>query len=246
MKECGKCKTEKSFSEFTKNKSKKDGLQIHCSICRNKVKKDWVLKNKEHVYNYRKEYGKNNPEKMKLYSKRQLNCEIAKQKKKEYRLNNIDKVKKQEKISKIKNKDKIRKTSEAYRIKNKEKINKKVNENRRNRKKVDPLFKLSSTIRVAINTSLKRNGYSKKARAFKILGCEFEDFKFYIESKFEPWMTWDNHGLYNGELNYGWDLDHIMPIVSAKTEDEMIKLNHYTNFQPLCGYINRNIKRDNY
>lgn len=57
-------------------------------------------------------------------------------------------------------------------------------------------------------------------------------------------MTWDNHGLYNGELNFGWDIDHIIPISSAKTEDEVINLNHYTNLQPLCGKINRDIKKD--
>jgi hypothetical protein len=67
----------------------------------------------------------------------------------------------------------------------------------------------------------------------------------YIESKFESWMNWDNRGKFNGELNYGWDLDHIVPISSAVTEEDIIKLNHYTNFQPLCSYINRVIKKNN-
>jgi len=30
---------------------------------------------------------------------------------------------------------------------------------------------------------------------------------------------------------------------TAKTEDEIYKLNHHTNFQPLCSVINRNIKK---
>ena len=34
-------------------------------------------------------------------------------------------------------------------------------------------------------------------------------------------MNWENYGLYNGELNYGWDIDHIIPISSAKTEEEV-------------------------
>ena len=46
------------------------------------------------------------------------------------------------------------------------------------------------------------------------------------------------------KLKYGWDLDHIIPVSSAKSEDEIIKLNHYTNFQPLDSYINRKIKRN--
>ena len=58
-------------------------------------------------------------------------------------------------------------------------------------------------------------------------------------------MSWENHGLYDGNYNYGWDIDHIIPLASAITEDETIKLCHYTNLQPLCSRINRNEKRDN-
>ena len=57
-------------------------------------------------------------------------------------------------------------------------------------------------------------------------------------------MSWENQGLYNGTLYYGWDLDHIIPISSAVTEADIIRLNHYTNFQPLCGFNNRYIKKD--
>ena len=46
------------------------------------------------------------------------------------------------------------------------------------------------------------------------------------------------------EVNKTWDIDHITPISSAETEDDVIKLNHFTNFQPLCSYTNRVIKRD--
>jgi len=56
-------------------------------------------------------------------------------------------------------------------------------------------------------------------------------------------MTWENYGKYNGDLNHGWDIDHIIPVCSAKTTEEVIELNHYTNLQPLCGYTNRYIKR---
>ena len=59
-------------------------------------------------------------------------------------------------------------------------------------------------------------------------------------------MSWVNKGLYNGQPNFGWDIDHIVPISKADSEIELIKLNHYTNLQPLCSYINRDIKRDNF
>jgi len=48
---------------------------------------------------------------------------------------------------------------------------------------------------------------------------------------------------YNGSPNFGWDIDHITPVSSAKTEEDIIKLNHFTNLKPLCSYINRDIKK---
>ena len=72
-----------------------------------------------------------------------------------------------------------------------------------------------------------------------------QEFKLYLESKFEDWMTWENRGMYNGEFNYGWDIDHIIPVSSAKTEEEILLLNYYTNLQPLCSKVNRDIKKNN-
>ena len=39
-------------------------------------------------------------------------------------------------------------------------------------------------------------------------------------------------------------MDHIIPISIAETEEDIIRLNHYTNLQPLCSKVNRDIKRD--
>lgn len=113
------------------------------------------------------------------------------------------------------------------------------------RMKTDPIFKLSFTIRSNIHNGLNKFVKENKCkRTYEILGCTFEDLKYYLEDKFEPWMTWDNHGLYNGELNYGWDIDHIIPISSSKNIDGIYKLNHFSNLQPLCSKVNRDIKRN--
>lgn len=241
MKKCGKCKLEKNIADFSKDKTKKDGLQVCCKLCKSEMKKNWVLKNKDYIFEYHKNYILNNPEKSLKYRKNQSKSEANKK----YRIKNKEKIKEQTRLSKLKNKEKIKKTSTAYRIKNKEKIAAKRRKTINLRKSTNSLYKLTSTIRTAISNSLKRNGYSKKTRTFNILGCTFEEFKIHIELQFESWMTWEIHGLYNGELNYGWDLDHIIPLSSATTEEEVIKLNHYTNFQPLCSKVNRDLKRDN-
>jgi hypothetical protein len=145
------------------------------------------------------------------------------------------------KLYRILNSEKKKEYSSNYSKNNREKINERVKKNYYN----NPKNKLSINIRCLIYSILKRKNYIKSKKTEIILGCSFEEFKIYIESLWEPWMNWGNHGLYNGTLNYGWDLDHIIPLSSAKSEEEIYKLNYYTNFQPLCSYINRVIKRSN-
>lgn len=163
------------------------------------------------------------------------------------------------------NKEKIIKQTTKYREKNKERdaerihlygvryknenraaINKRYNEYTIKRRKEDILFRLQDNISSSFRKQFKNNGYSKKTRTYKIIGCTFEELKIHLESKFENWMNWDNYGLYNGELNYGWDIDHVIPVNSAVKEDDLIRLNHYTNLQPLCSYNNRYIKKGEY
>lgn len=115
------------------------------------------------------------------------------------------------------------------------------------RKIKDPIYKLKITIKRLISHSLTKNGHIKSDTTVSILGCSILDFHRYIESKFESWMNWQNHGNWNGqptEINTAWDIDHIIPISSASSEEDVIRLNHYTNFQPLCSFTNRHIKRN--
>ena len=230
MKSCSKCKLEKELTLFYKCSSSKDGYRSNCITCC----KQWKIDNKEKEFEYRlknkdkrKEYDKN-----RIYDKEKsvqyylLNKESIISKSKEYYENN-----KESKLEYQKNYNKI----------NKDKRNTYLSERRQN----DPLFRLITNVRNLIYNSFYYNGYSKNSKTEELLGCSFEELKEYLESKFEPWMNWDNRGLYSGEFNYGWDIDHVIPLSSVNKEDEIIKLNHYTNLQPLCSKINRDIKKDN-
>ena len=144
------------------------------------------------------------------------------------------------------NKEKAKNANKKYYQENKEKLND-LHKKYINKKLLsDSFFKLKHNIRTAIINSFRYRTFNKKNKTLKILGCSFEDFKLHLESKFEPWMSWSNYGLYNGEKNFGWDIDHIIPLSIANTEEEVIKLNHYTNLQPLCSYINRVVKKNNH
>lgn len=138
---------------------------------------------------------------------------------------------------------KLKEINRIYVLNNKESIRDQKREYMRSKRK-DPMFKFKDNIRTLISNSLRNKGFKKNIRSVNILGCSIEDFKLYIESKFEPWMNWKNKGLYNNEFNFGWDIDHIIPLSSAISEEDLINLNHYTNFQPLCSKINRDIKKD--
>lgn len=219
--------------------------------------KKYYKENKEKISErkkeYNKEYREKNKEKISEYRK------SIKEKQKDYfnsyYTENSEKFKLRSKKQREENRELLLEYGKLYYKENKERWNNYKNENieriRLNRRtshsikiKNDPLYKLKHNIRGLIHQSILKNGYSKKSKTLVILGCSFEEFKQHLESYFEPWMNWGNHGLYNGDFNYGWDIDHIVPSSSALTEDDVYKLNHYTNLKPLCSKINRDIKKD--
>jgi predicted nucleic acid-binding Zn ribbon protein/glutaredoxin len=93
--------------------------------------------------------------------------------------------------------------------------------------RTNPVVKLSSLVRVYINSAMK--GKPKSHRTKDILGMEWGEFRKYIESMFEPWMNWDNHGHGRGK----WALQHIIPKTYAETEDDVYRLNYHKNLMPM-------------
>ena len=221
-KKCNICNTIKLIDYFYKN-------QTRCKDCT----KQYALDNKTRIKEYKKSYREKNRELLNIQDNNYYydNKDIIREKQKEYYDNN---------------KEEIREIQKKYREKNKEFLSSKNPEYSKNyysKNKNNSDFILKKAIRSSISKSFRNKGYTKRSKTYEILGCSFEEFKLYIESKFEPWMTWENRGLYNTEINYGWDIDHIIPLDSAESEEEIIRLNHYTNLQPLCSYTNRNIKK---
>lgn len=255
MVKCDLCNKEKDFNEFSENKNNYNGYNFSCKKCIKTINnKKWADRNKEKVSEYNKKWRNDNKEIVKENNKNRDKNELNKISK-EWRLNNKEKVKENNKNWNINNKEKVKENNKKWITNNKEKFkvlkkswnlnNKdKRNEYEKNRKNNDSLYKLTTGIRTLIANSIKKKGYIKESKTYEILGCSYEEFKIYLESKFENWMSWDNRGMYNGELMYGWDIDHVIPISLAKTEEELLKLNHYSNLQPLCSKINRDVKRN--
>jgi hypothetical protein len=193
-----------------------------------------------------------NPERYKEYSVKHEQTKkrkeyMSSEKKKEYYkkryLKKQEEIREKQKEYYLKNKEIINGINKEYYKNNKKKLIEHAIKYRKNRESFDVLYKLTNRLRSLIGNSLRKNGYTKKTKTYQILGCTFEDFKQHLESQFEPWMSWENYGKYNGEFSYGWDIDHVIPQSSSKTEDELLKLNHHSNLKPLCSKINRDIKR---
>ena len=121
--------------------------------------------------------------------------------------------------------------SKIYFIKNKSKIN----QYHKNRRKKDNIYSLSQRTRSMISDSLRKEGYTKKSKTYEILGCSFEFLKKHLEIQFKDGMSWENRS--------DWHIDHIVPLSSAKSEAEIIFLNHYSNLQPL--WAKDNIQKSN-
>jgi hypothetical protein len=149
---------------------------------------------------------------------------------KEYYKKNKEKKDLAAKKSTLKNKEKYKKVKDAYYQENKKEIIKRKNRRVSERMKIDLVFLVKTKVRWSIKTVFSRTGYTKKSRTQDILGISFDEFKIYIETQFLEGMSWDNHGK--------WHLDHKTPISWATTEEEVYKLNYYTNFQPLWACDN--------
>jgi hypothetical protein len=100
------------------------------------------------------------------------------------------------------------------------------------RKRVeDPLYRFKSNMRRMVRGCLKKGGYTKRSRTFEIIGCDFDSLRYHIERQFLDGMSWD----LVGERIH---IDHIVPLASAKSEDDTIRLCHYTNLRPLWAEDN--------
>lgn len=188
------------------------------------------------------DFGKNKNKKdgLNIWCKKCVNGNYNKEKHKEYREKNKEKNIKWRKDNVLKKKE----YDLLYSQINKDYKNQYGLKYRKQKYKNNNLYKLKCLIYSLIYHSLKTKNLKKSKKTIEILGCSINEFKLYLENKFEPWMNWVNQGKYNGELNFGWDIDHIIPISYGQTKKQIIKLNHYTNLQPLCSKINRDIKKN--
>lgn len=185
-----------------------------CKQCERDYAKKYRNSNHDIVKERTKKWRDNNKEKIREYDKKRKRKYIITEERKTYSKNYMKKWRQE-------NKDHIKKYKKEDYHRNK---NKKI-------------YKLKLQIRNLIFSSFKKRGLKKSSKTENILGCSLDYFIEYLLKTFE-----NNYG-------YEWDkkesvhIDHIIPLATAENEDEVIKLNHYTNLQLLKA--EDNLKKSN-
>lgn len=193
----------------------------HCTICKKERKLSEFAKHKltkdglHHDCRFcAAEYRRRNREKRSAYDK-QFHKDRP-EVRKAWVEKNIDRVRELK-----------REGQKRYWKKHKEKIQQKHKEKLQN----DPKYKLKRRFYHFIKDSFRRQGFPKKGENKEIIGCDYEFFIQYIESQFKDGMNWENI-----------EIDHIYPLNRAKDSEEVKRLCHYTNLQPMFGPDNSSKK----
>jgi hypothetical protein len=100
----------------------------------------------------------------------------------------------------------------------------------KNKRASDPLFKMAFNLRSRIRKAFISKSWRKNCGSEILIGCDWSSAHHHLENQFSENMSWDNYGK--------WHIDHVIPLSFAKTEEELIKLCHYSNLQPLWAKDN--------
>jgi hypothetical protein len=111
---------------------------------------------------------------------------------------------------------------------------KKANTERvRQKKIINPGFRVRCNMRKRLGEILKAFGKTKNSSVLDMIGCSQDQLREHLEKQFLKWMTWENYGK-------RWQVDHILPCASFDHTDpnQVRQCWHFTNLRPLCSKKN--------
>lgn len=225
---CSYCKEEKNIEEFRYTQGKYRGECKKCEAYKHKLycqtHKDVIkrIAHKTYANNIEKYHERaiQDREKRKLYNKeyRETHKEYYKEHAKNYYIEHRKQIDEKDKIWRNKNKDKVRAMQQRdY-------------EKRRN----NPISRLKGTLRNMVKDAFKKRGFTKSKKLEEICCCSIDFLIEHLITTYEQ----------NYSVKWNWDyvkdvhVDHIIPLVTAHTEEEVIKLCHYKNLQLLKSQDN--------
>jgi hypothetical protein len=145
-----------------------------------------------------------------------------------------------------KNKDRL----QAYRLTRRQQDRENLSIYSKRKRKEDPVFRLRQYMSNNICQILIKNNSSKRGKScLEFLGYSVKELKEYLESQFEPWMNWNNHGKYrldlwddNDSSTWTWQMDHIIPQsklpYDSMAHPNFVKCWSLNNLRPLSAKLN--------
>ena len=144
---------------------------------------------------------------------------------KEYRERNKARLLEGKKRYREQNKDKISAYNAEYQ--KRDYVKKKASDRIVEKYNNDDLFRLKMCVRAEIRSGFTRKGFTKSETTEKLVGCTLEEFIGHLKATY-----FRNYGVeYDGTKKV--HIDHIIPIATAETEEEVKKLCHWSNLQLL-------------
>lgn len=126
--------------------------------------------------------------------------------------------------------EQVKESRHRYKVENRQKCT----DYQRNKRHSDPVYKFRSSFTHLMSLYRIKKGYTGTKGTWEMVGCDFDTFLAHIQSQFEEGMTMENYGHRDG----CWNIDHIIPICTAQNDEDIERLNHYTNLRPLWATDN--------
>lgn len=105
----------------------------------------------------------------------------------------------------------------------------------RKKRREDPTAAMAERMSRMLCWALAGVNAVKSGSTFATLGYSPAELKEHLEKQFTEGMSWENRDQ--------WEIDHITPISSARTPDDVVALNQLWNLRPLWAGLN-NAKKD--
>ena len=204
--DCIECKKKYAHKQYVANIDENREKRRQYDLEHAEQRREYRFKNRDYIREKNREWHLNNKDRVAEY--RETNKEHIREKQKEYRENNKEYLKQLRAEYYVKN-------PHYHRDYDKQRIAK------------DPLYKFKKQIRNAIRFSFKRHKFDKSGHTAEIVGCDIDTLVEHLKETYRQ-----NYGIeWNGKDTV--HIDHIIPLATAKTEDEILELCHYTNLQML-------------
>ena len=199
---------------------------------RNAYMKEWRKKNRAKIAERDKKYRETHKEEIKAMHKawRDKNREHLNEKQREKYKENPQAFKERKERYVSSHTEEVKEARHRYKVENR----KELAEYETNRRRSDPVYRFKSSFSGLIRGYIRKKGYTGNKKLWEIVGCDFDFFLSRIQSQFEDGMTMENYGHGEGK----WNIDHIIPISTAQNDEDIERLNHYTNLRPMWATDN--------